>query len=576
MKIISLLLMLLTLHGNMAYAANSHEDFVLKCLQLSKFDSTELRILRNSIYAAHGYLFKSQDLQKYFEGQSWYKPNPKFAIDNISEGEKLCISKIENQEKYLKFKGKPTTVPWPIIERLKHSTEGMGEYPAELVNTSTIAFETLKSSFDREKFPSIWKTENESAFKFVSQTHNSTGAIRVDLSSGSAALHIPLSSGPLTIVELEMNFSPKPGAHAKNPTTLFPSIFSVGLFNPDIPCAPYRSYVQDCSYGGVQVDEALVVWNIFFGIGRKIPANSWNKITILSDLTTRMMVLSLNGGIIHLPHPISRDGEYTELQLKFESPVDIRISNIAARHISTEGIFDKFRLPSGKTVHAPKGKGFSSLSRDINGDGKTEVIELVGSVKPESFMVVNNITELYTGWADVDLVDLDPHDFEREIAISDDGPSDDYSTTFFRFDGTNLVNIGTVGGVLRSGLNILGTGELIARERGGILQTWFYDKRYRLTKDHKLEPIDEDLYLMGTRVKVLKPLSLQKSRVNPEVANILTPGETVTILASDNKKWCLVRNDTGMEGWFQIERYSNIHGTGEEAATFFDGLSYAD
>ncbi len=34
--------------------------------------SAELRILRNYIYAHHGYIFKSRDLREYFNGLSWY------------------------------------------------------------------------------------------------------------------------------------------------------------------------------------------------------------------------------------------------------------------------------------------------------------------------------------------------------------------------------------------------------------------------------------------------------------------------------------------------------------------------
>lgn len=38
-------------------------------LQMSK---AELRLLRNEIYARHGYIFQSKDLREYFSRQSWY------------------------------------------------------------------------------------------------------------------------------------------------------------------------------------------------------------------------------------------------------------------------------------------------------------------------------------------------------------------------------------------------------------------------------------------------------------------------------------------------------------------------
>lgn len=34
----------------------------------------ELRIMRNEIYARHGYIFKSKDLRTYFLNQGWYVP----------------------------------------------------------------------------------------------------------------------------------------------------------------------------------------------------------------------------------------------------------------------------------------------------------------------------------------------------------------------------------------------------------------------------------------------------------------------------------------------------------------------
>ena len=34
----------------------------------------ELKIMKNEIYARHGYIFKTPELRSYFESQSWYKP----------------------------------------------------------------------------------------------------------------------------------------------------------------------------------------------------------------------------------------------------------------------------------------------------------------------------------------------------------------------------------------------------------------------------------------------------------------------------------------------------------------------
>jgi hypothetical protein len=36
--------------------------------------NADLRIMRNEIYARHGYIFKSKDLRNYFLSQGWYEP----------------------------------------------------------------------------------------------------------------------------------------------------------------------------------------------------------------------------------------------------------------------------------------------------------------------------------------------------------------------------------------------------------------------------------------------------------------------------------------------------------------------
>jgi hypothetical protein len=61
----------------------------------------DLRVLRNEIYARHGRMFtaaKSKDLQKYFEAQPWYKPNPEFKDDQLSETEFKNIAIIKQAE----------------------------------------------------------------------------------------------------------------------------------------------------------------------------------------------------------------------------------------------------------------------------------------------------------------------------------------------------------------------------------------------------------------------------------------------------------------------------------------------
>lgn len=65
-------------------------------------ESTE--ILRNEIYARHGYIFKDVRLQYYFSLQSWYEENPDFSTDDFNEFENSNILIILTHEKKMGWK----------------------------------------------------------------------------------------------------------------------------------------------------------------------------------------------------------------------------------------------------------------------------------------------------------------------------------------------------------------------------------------------------------------------------------------------------------------------------------------
>lgn len=58
----------------------------------------DLRVLRNEVYARHGRIFKDKELQKYFEAQSWYKPNPDFKDEQLNDIEAKNLTKIKEAE----------------------------------------------------------------------------------------------------------------------------------------------------------------------------------------------------------------------------------------------------------------------------------------------------------------------------------------------------------------------------------------------------------------------------------------------------------------------------------------------
>ena len=60
----------------------------------------DLRVLRNEIYARRGRVFKDKKLQEYFEAQPWYRPNPDFKDEMLSETESKNLAVIKEVEEY--------------------------------------------------------------------------------------------------------------------------------------------------------------------------------------------------------------------------------------------------------------------------------------------------------------------------------------------------------------------------------------------------------------------------------------------------------------------------------------------
>ena len=66
---------------------------------LHRYDKALLRVMRNAILAAHGYVFQSKDLKTYFEAQPWYKPAANNAAVKLSLLEQLNVALIQEAER---------------------------------------------------------------------------------------------------------------------------------------------------------------------------------------------------------------------------------------------------------------------------------------------------------------------------------------------------------------------------------------------------------------------------------------------------------------------------------------------
>ena len=82
------------LNGNYAIASEK----ILTNDDLFNRNKYELKIMRNEIFARHGYIFKTNDMKLYFESQAWYSPKYEDVTSFLTEIEKGNIELIKRYE----------------------------------------------------------------------------------------------------------------------------------------------------------------------------------------------------------------------------------------------------------------------------------------------------------------------------------------------------------------------------------------------------------------------------------------------------------------------------------------------
>lgn len=63
------------------------------------FSSAELKLIRNEIFARHGYIFADKQIRKYFETKTWYRPVTQDVSNRLSEIEQLNIEQLKRAER---------------------------------------------------------------------------------------------------------------------------------------------------------------------------------------------------------------------------------------------------------------------------------------------------------------------------------------------------------------------------------------------------------------------------------------------------------------------------------------------
>ncbi len=73
---------------------------LLKEEDVENLRSAELRVMRNEIYARHGYSFKLEDMRKHFDGKDWYMAVSQDISENLTATEKNNAELIKRYENY--------------------------------------------------------------------------------------------------------------------------------------------------------------------------------------------------------------------------------------------------------------------------------------------------------------------------------------------------------------------------------------------------------------------------------------------------------------------------------------------
>ncbi len=219
-----------------------------------------------------------------------------------------------------------------------------------------------------------------------------------------------------------------------------------------------------------------------------------------------------------------------------------------------------------------------TISVDLDGNGiKDSIYFHTDNTKYQ--LTINNFTINDFGESIIDsfaVVDIDNRDNVREIVIGELGPSDDPQSTFFCYDGSSINKMGKTYSLFYRGIKFDGWGGLNIKTRGDLLHTWFFNIPYRLTSDHTLEKITDQIYKTNCCLFLKQSLKIFTKMDEQSDFITLEPTTIVTITGTDNNRWCFVKTFDGIEGWFFVQDYFYINGTGIEAYNIFDGLSYAD
>lgn len=223
---------------------------------------------------------------------------------------------------------------------------------------------------------------------------------------------------------------------------------------------------------------------------------------------------------------------------------------------------------------------------DLDKDGNLESVSYsIREDEFDQFVITIQVNDqkiekpVYAPSSAIAVVDIDREDPYLEIVFSDHGPSSDFVSYYYYYDGGNLIKMGETDGTIERGIEIAGGGHFKAMLPTQFLHTMPLEIQYELDVEHKLRQIKDDIYDVDYQLFLLNPLQVYRTRDEKSVSRVLSNGQNVQLTATDNEAWCQLETENGDKYWFRVGKISHkvfSHGREYSPNHVFDGLVYAD
>ncbi len=245
-------------------------------------------------------------------------------------------------------------------------------------------------------------------------------------------------------------------------------------------------------------------------------------------------------------------------------------------------------LEIGQITRIEPGVG---IDLDADGDMETVAFEILKDAEGYDAGFRLSVGELSVegeAWSlNEEIYALRLNRYDTLLLVSDYGPSDDYETFFYRYEGDCLRYVGSIYALPES--MKADNGIITAPVRGNLLYTWFHDADFGLAEywgndgkaDARIYPIPRYLYPMGVMAKLKVDLPLNVSMTDSANACTIERGGCVILCATDDYQWVYIQAADGSgSGWMQVSgEYGMECIVGDERLfswDVFDGLPFAD